>query len=294
MSTKNIINKIENNNNINNSSNDSKKKIENKKTIDDEIDNNINTEMNENNTIINNENYKLNQIHSIINNNLNNNNNNDLNKNISNSSFSKKSQNSNTKINTSNLKSIESKNQNFYQNIEDKDLYVLKTFQTVKILLISLFISMIYSLLFSILLLYYNENSFPPNCKNLKRMNRATYIILFISIVFSIICTIIHIKYRLDYEYSKKILQIRSIYNYVITLVFLISLTIVYIKTKNKKECGNVWKVDLAYIICEWIILILCYSGFWAIVIIIFCCKSKHIQLRENDEIPIEEMKKLI
>ena len=77
-------------------------------------------------------------------------------------------------------------------------------------------------------------------------------------------------------------------------MVFLISLTIVYIKTKNKKECGNVWKVDLAYIICEWIILILCYSGFWAIVIIIFCCKSKHIQLRENDEIPIEEMKKLI
>jgi len=289
MSTKNIINKIENNNIINNSSNESKKKIENKKTIDNEIDNNINTEMNENNNTINNENYNLNQIHNFINNN--NNKNDNLNKNISNSSFSK---NSNTKINTSNLRSIESKNQNFYKELEDKDLYVLKTFQTVKILLITLLISVIYSLLFSVLLLYYNENSFPPNCKNLKRMNRATYIILFISIVFSIICTIIHIKYRLDYEYSKKILQIRSIYNYVITLVFLISLTVVYIRTNNKKECGNVWKVDLAYIICEWIILFLCYSGFWTIVIIIFCCKSKHIQLRENDEIPIEEMKKLI
>ena len=277
-----------NNNNINNSLNESKNNFENKKTIDDEI---LNTENNENNNIINNENYKLNQIKNIINNNLNNSTNYNLNKNITNSSFSKKSQN--TKTNTSNLKSNDSKN-NFYQNLEDKDLYVLKTFQTVKILLISLIISIFYSLLFSFLLLFYNENSFPSNCKNLKRMNRATYIILFISTLFSIICTIIHIKYRLDYEYSKKILQIRSIYNYVITLSFLISLTIVYNRTRNVKECGKVWKVDLAYIICEWIILILCYSGFWIIVVIIFCCKSKHIELKENDEIPIEEMKKLI
>ena len=210
-----------NNNNIN-SLNESKNNFENKKTIDDEI---LNTEINENNNIINNENYKLNQIKNIINNNLNNSTNYNLNKNITNSSFSKKSQN--TKTNTSNLKSNDSKN-NFYQNLEDKDLYVLKTFQTVKILLISLIISIFYSLLFSFLLLFYNENSFPSNCKNLKRMNRATYIILFISTLFSIICTIIHIKYRLDYEYSKKILQIRSIYNYVITLSFLISLTIIF------------------------------------------------------------------
>jgi hypothetical protein len=256
---------------------------------------NFNDILNTENFSENNNNNNNNLINKIKTNIPNNNNLNNLNKN-SNSSFSKNTKinflNSNIPLKNNNI-NLNNNNNNFI-NFDDKDLNVLKKFQTIKILLISLLISLIYSLIFSILFIYYNEKNYPPNCKNLKRINRFIYIILLISVFFSIISTIYHIKNRLNYENSKKILQIRSVFNYVVTLAILISLTVVYCKTKNKKDCETIWKIDLAFMICEWIILFLCYSGFWTIVIVIFCCKSKVVNLKENDEIPIEEMKKLI
>lgn len=201
------------------------------------------------------------------------------------------------------LEENEKKNINFSKDelstpknkyLYNRDDYVINNCQSPKIILISMIISVSYNLIFGILLLIYNEKSLPNNCKNLKWCNRIVYLFLFISAILIIYLGIIQIKNYIDSEFIQKTLRRRTIINGSITLFIALILTIIYSSTKNKKICGHVAKIDLVFIIFEWIIIFMTLSCFFSIFFYIICCKSKNKDYNENDEIKEEDMKKYI
>jgi hypothetical protein len=58
--------------------------------------------------------------------------------------------------------------------------------------------------------------------------------------------------------------------------------------------CPTVKKVDLAYIILEWIIFSTCIILHYAIVIFFLCCKAKRKEWDGTGDVDPEEMKKVI
>lgn len=200
------------------------------------------------------------------------------------------------------LEDNEKKNINFSNEIlsnsnkyvYNRDEFVINHYQSPKIILISMIISISYNIIFGILLLIYNEKSLPSNCKKLKWCNRVVYVLLFISTIVTIIFGIIQIKDYQNSELIQKILKIRTIYNCSVTLLILLLLTIIYSTTKNKKTCGNIRKVDLAFIILEWIIFFMTLSCFFSIYLYVICCTSKKSNWDGEGEVSEEDMKKYI
>ena len=158
-------------------------------------------------------------------------------------------------------------------------------------------------------LLYYNEyNSYSyefekdiynnkyDECRKLRRWNRVLYIGLGISFLFFIICTVLQIKNQGKEKYVSILLLIRTVFNYIIGLFFLISITSVYfgISGDVMDNCPSVKKVDLAYIICEWAIFSVCIIFHYAIVIFFVCCKAKRKPWNGEGEVDPEEIKKVI
>ena len=176
----------------------------------------------------------------------------------------------------------------------NKDEYVIENYQSPKIILISVIISVIYNLLFAILLIVYNEKSMPSNCNKLKWCNRFIYIILFISSFITLICGIIQIMHYKNSEKIQDILKKRTIYNCSVGTIILIILTSIYSITKDIRKCGIIRKVDLALIILEWIILFMTCSCFWGITVYVLCCKGKISSWDGNGDVSEEDMKKYI
>lgn len=196
-----------------------------------------------------------------------------------------------------------------YFEIEKNKDYIISKFGGTSRTLISTIISSIYTLTFFILLLYYNEcnsdsdefekdiyNNKYDECRKLKRWNRVLYIGLGISFVFFIVCTVLQIKNQGKEKYVSILLLTRTVFNYIIGLFFLISITCVYfgISGDIMDNCPIVRKVDLAYIICEWAIFSVCIIFHYAIVIFFVCCKAKRKQWNGEGEVDPEEMKKVI
>ena len=193
--------------------------------------------------------------------------------------------------------------------IEKNKDYVISKFGGTSRTLLSTIISSIYTLTFFILLLYYNEynsdsdefekdiyNNKYDECRKLLRWNRVLYIGLGISFVFFIVCTILQIKNQGKEKYVSILLLTRTVFNYIIGLFFLISITTVYfgISGDIMDNCPKVRKVDLAYIICEWAIFSVCIIFHYAIVIFFVCCKAKRKYWNGEGEVDPEEMKKVI
>ena len=189
----------------------------------------------------------------------------------------------------------------YYEIEKNKDLIIQKFGGTSRTLL-STIVSSIYTLTFFILLLYYNEKKYDANkgfgvgeeCNKLKKWNRVLYVELSISFIFFIICTILQIQNQGREKYVSILLLIRTIFNYIIGLFFLISITCVYFSIDNMDNCPTVKKVDLAYIIIEWIIFSSCIILHYAIVIFFVCCKAKRKEWDGTGDVDPEEMKKVI
>ena len=184
-----------------------------------------------------------------------------------------------------------------YYEIEKNKDYVISKFGGTPRTLLSTIISSIYTLTFFILFIYYNEknkNDFIEDCKNLRKWNRIIYVGLGISFIFFILCTILQIQNQGREKYVSILLLIRTIFNYIVGLFFLIALTCVYFGIDNIDICPPVRKVDLAYIIIEWIIFSACIILHYAIVIFFVCCKAKRKPWNGEGEIDPEEIKKVI
>lgn len=184
-----------------------------------------------------------------------------------------------------------------YSEVELNKNYVIEKFGGIPRTILSTVISSIYSLTFIILLLIFNPKTGDEvnkkDCKPLKRWNRALYIVLIISLIFAIICTIIQIKNRHIEKNVTLILLIRTLFNYIVGLTMLICMTVVYF-THNGSECTPVGRVDLVYIILEWIIFTVCIVFHYSIVIYFCCCKAKRKYWDGEGEIDPEEIKKVI
>ena len=211
--------------------------------------------------------------------------------------------------NTPNNKvTIKDEFQDYFEIEKNKD-YIISKFGGTSRTLLSTIISSIYTLIFFILLLYYNEynsdsdefekdiyNNKYDECRKLRRWNRVLYIGLGISFVFFIVCTVLQIKNQGKEKYVSILLLIRTVFNYIIGLFFLISITSVYfgISGDVMDNCPSVKKVDLAYIICEWAIFSVCIIFHYAIVIFFVCCKAKRKPWNGEGEVDPEEIKKVI
>lgn len=184
-----------------------------------------------------------------------------------------------------------------YSEIEKDKNYVIEKFGGVPRTILSTVISSIYSLIFIVLLIIYTEIKETKDesaCKKLKKWNKALYIALIISLIFAIICTIIQIMWRDIEKNVTLILLIRTMFNYIVGLIFLISMTVVYFGNDNIGECTPVKYIDLTYIILEWIIFSVCIIFHYSIVVYFVCCKAKRKFWDGEGEIDPEEIKKVI
>ena len=197
---------------------------------------------------------------------------------------------------------IKDESKDYYEIEKSKD-YIISKFGGTKRTLLSTIISSIYTLTFFILLIYYNEKKYPDDkgfqkgeedCSKLKIWNRVLYIGLGISFIFFIICTILQIKNQGREKYVSFLLLIRTVFNYIVGLFFLISITCVYFSVDNMNLCPTVKYVDLAYIIVEWVIFSTCIILHYAIVIFFVCCKAKRKYWDGSGEVDPEEIKKVI
>ena len=188
-----------------------------------------------------------------------------------------------------------------YYEIEKNKDYIISKFGGTKRTVLSTVISSLYTLVFLILFIYYNEKHYDErkdfkfgDCNRLKRWNRVLYIGLAVSFVFFIVCTILQIINKEKEKYIAILLLIRTVFNYIVGLFFLISITVVYFGIDEIDKCPPVRRVDLAYIICEWIIFSVCIIFHYIIVFFFLCCKAKRTFWNGEGDVDPEEMKKVI
>ena len=208
--------------------------------------------------------------------------------------------NNNIKTNPSNKVPIKEDNLEYYEIEKNKD-YIISKFGGTNRTVLSTVISSIYTLLFLVLLVYYNEKNYDKGkdfsvgeCNKLKRWNRVIYIGLGTSFIFFIVCTILQIINKEKEKYVAILLLIRTLFNYFIGLFFVIAITVVYFGIDDIDKCPTVRKVDLAYIICEWAIFSLCIVFHYMIVFFFICCKAKRKFWNGEGDVDPEEMKKVI
>ena len=188
-----------------------------------------------------------------------------------------------------------------YYEIEKNKDYIISKFGGTQRTLLSTIISSVYTLIFIILLIYYNEKHYDEgedfskgDCSRLKKWNRVIYIGLIISFCCFIICTILQIKNKDKEKFIAFLLLFRTLFNYIVGLFFVIAISAVYFGIDDIDKCPPVRKVDFAYIICEWIIFTVCIVFHYAIVFFFVCCKAKRKFWNGEGEVDPEEMKKVI
>ena len=210
--------------------------------------------------------------------------------------------NKNNNINTqpTNKVPIKEDYKEYYEIEKNKD-YIISKFGGTKRTVLSTVISSLYTLVFLILFIYYNEKHYDEgkdfkfgDCNRLKRWYRVIYIGLAVSFVFFIVCTILQIINKEKEKYIAILLLIRTVFNYIVGLFFLISITVVYFGIDEIDKCPPVRRVDLAYIICEWIIFSVCIIFHYIIVFFFLCCKAKRTFWNGEGDVDPEEMKKVI
>ena len=208
--------------------------------------------------------------------------------------------NNNIETNPTNKVPIREDNLEYYEIEKNKD-YIISKFGGTHRTVLSTVISSIYTLAFLVLLAYYNEKHYDKGkdfsigeCNKLKRWNRVIYIGLGVSFIFFIICTILQIMNKEKEKYVAILLLIRTLFNYFIGLFFLIAITVVYFTIDDIDKCPTVKKVDLAYIICEWIIFSFCIIFHYMLVFFFICCKAKRKFWNGEGDVDPEEMKKVI
>lgn len=182
---------------------------------------------------------------------------------------------------------------NIFPELRTKETKIREFYSSSNYIIITTIINLIYSLIWTILLIVYTEkDTLPSNCNKLKKCNRGVYSLLILSIIISVISSLIHLFYN-NFSVVCKILTIKTIYHYIVGLSLVISVTVVYYQTDNIELCSTMKKIDYGYIISEWIIMGVCIAGYCGIFLFVICCKAKHQEWDGSGEVSDEEMKKV-
>ena len=191
----------------------------------------------------------------------------------------------------------ESEEMKAFLEIERKKKAIPGFFGSKLCIFITFSLSTVYNLTFMILLIVFTErieDKFKDECSKLINWNRSLYIALAFSIAFSLLLTICQITKKNDDKCVCVLLLIRLLYDFIITVVFAIGITVSYAKVDDLDSCGKVKYVDLVYIILEWLIIGFCLITHCLITIYLLACKAKREFWNGEGEVKYEEIQKVI
>ncbi len=149
------------------------------------------------------------------------------------------------------------------------------TFFTILVLLLSLSYGMTWGILF---LIFTEKGEYNPSCDNLISWNKALYIVQFISAGLHLISSVFQLittSYNRESSIPKYIMGCRSCLVYIAGLSILLGINISYFSHPNIDECGDLKKLNLAYIITEWTILGSCICLVYIVCIISIIFKKR-------------------
>lgn len=168
--------------------------------------------------------------------------------------------------------------ENKVQSTEDKFKAIfMGTLFTIILLIISLSYGITWAVLFVI---YTNNEEYSSVCQSLRKWDKSLYIVLFICAFLNLVSSIIQlISSAADKEsnIAQYITFCRSCINYLAGIVILIGINVEYFNLENPSDCGNLAKLNLAFIITEWSIL-----GFFICFILSVCILSLIIKKKKN------------
>lgn len=148
--------------------------------------------------------------------------------------------------------------------------------------IILLLISLSYGITWGVLFLIYTKKDEFSNeeCQELKRWDRALYIVHFICAFLHLISSVIQLlasAYDKDSNIAQYITFFRSCINYIAGIVILIGINVAYVRLEDTSICGSLSKLNLAYIICEWAII-----GFFICFVFVVCIVSLTLKKRKH------------
>ena len=167
--------------------------------------------------------------------------------------------------------------------------FLVTTILSMSFTLLSICYTLVWGLIFITTI---ERNSYPSNCKNLVDWGRGLYFIQLLSSLIHLIASIIQLisNYKnIDSAIPKIMMSCKGCINCLIGVILLIGVNVAYFKTSKVKQCGNLQKAMLGYIICEWTIMgsfILCVCLVCSISII---CKRMKKNYKDDGELSDEE-----
>jgi hypothetical protein len=154
------------------------------------------------------------------------------------------------------------------------------TFFTILVLLISLSYGMIWGILF--IIFTKRDDNFDSNCDTLISWDKALYIVQFISAGLHLISSIFQLiatSYDRESSIPKYIMGFRSCLVYISGMTILLGISVSYGNLPSNTKCGDLLKLNLAYIITEWTILFSCIF-----LVCIVCIISIIFKKRKRNE----------
>lgn len=174
--------------------------------------------------------------------------------------------------------------ENKIEMIESSDQKFRSIFMGTVFTIILLIISLSYGLTWAILFLIYTESSkredYDEACEVLISWDKALYIVNFISSFLHIVSSIIQLvasSHDKESNIAKYITSCRSCLNYMVGFVILIGINVSYFKINHGEgKCGDLAKLNLAFIIVEWTLLGSCVCFVYVICIVSLSIKKKN------------------
>jgi hypothetical protein len=149
------------------------------------------------------------------------------------------------------------------------------TFFTIIVLLISVSYGMTWGVLF---LVWISHTDYHPICETIISWDKALYISQFILAGLHLISSVIQLissGYDQDSNIPKYIMGCRSCFLFIAGFTILIGINISYFSNEDIALCGDLQKLNLAFIITEWTIISFCFLCVCVVCSLSICLKKR-------------------